>query len=459
MAISLCVACSASSVLRAQAPEDSKANNQNPADLARRVEDLEKEVERLRSELAQVKQGTLSGSQTSAPTVAPTAATAAPAGQAVTAATSVPAAAPSPTSSGGAASTTAPAAAPSPLANLLGSTVLSGFVDTYYGYNFNQPNSRSTQFRAFDGPNNQFGLNLIELVADKAPDAANSRLGYHLALGFGNAMNVINSASPGDTGFAQYLKEAYASYLVPVGKGLQVDFGKFVTPHGAEVIETKDNWNYSRGLLFTYAIPFYHFGLRTKYAFNDKYSAGFFIVNGWNNIVDNNTGKTYGATFGWNPTKKISITQNYMAGPEENNTNSNWRQLLDTVVTYNATSKLSFIANYDYGRGDRMAGVSRPVMWTGIAGYAKYAFNNRYAVVGRYEYYDDRDGFTTGTAQNLNEFTGTFERIIAKRLITRLEYRHDSSNRTPFFKGSKPVDGQDTVSAGLVYFFDTKESH
>ena len=39
-----------------------------------------------------------------------------------------------------------------------------------------------------------------------------------------------------------------------------MDFGKFVTSAGAEVIESKDNWNYSRSLLFAYAIPYWHFG-------------------------------------------------------------------------------------------------------------------------------------------------------------------------------------------------------
>ena len=148
-------------------------------------------------------------------------------------------------------------------------------------------------------------------------DASNGRLGYHVALGFGNAMNVVNWTDPGGLGFAQYLKEGYLSYMAPVGKGLQFDFGKFVTQHGAEVIESKDNWNYSRSLLFTYAIPFYHFGLRTKYVVNDKYNFSVYVVNGWNNLVNNNTGATLGLQLGWNPTKKWAVVQNYMVGPEE----------------------------------------------------------------------------------------------------------------------------------------------
>jgi len=402
-----------------------------PAQLIERMQELEKEVGALRSQIAELKQQAAATS-TAAATPAALAAVASPA--------------------------TPAAPATNPLAQVLGSTSLSGFVDTYYGYNFNQPKSQTSGLRAFDAPSNQFALNLIEINLDKPPDATNSRLGFHLGFGFGQAMNVVNSTDPAGLGFAQYLKEAYISYLAPVGKGLQVDVGKFVTPHGSEVIETKDNWNYSRGLLFLYAIPFYHYGARAKYSFNDKYSLTGFMVNGWNNIYDNNTGKTYGATFGWNPSKKISIAQGYMAGPETIGTNAHWRQLSDTVVTISPTSKLSTTVNFDYGRGDRIAGVARPVFWTGVAGYVRYALNERSAVAGRYEYYNDHDGFTTGTAQHLHEFTGTFQQIVAHHLITRLEYRHDFSNRPVFSKGTDPVLGQNTLTAGVVYTFDTRET-
>jgi hypothetical protein len=348
---------------------------------------------------------------------------------------------------------------PATLATILGPTSLSGFVDVYYGQNFNNPASRNNGLRSFDVANNQFGLNLLELVVDKAPDSSNSRTGYHLAFGYGQAMNAIYGAGLTTSLSAdQYVKEAYFSYLAPVGKGLQVDVGKFVTPHGAEVIETKDNWNYSRGLLFSYAIPYYHFGMRAKYAFNDKYSLTGFFVNGWNDVIENNSGKTYGMSFGWNPNKKFSLAQNYMAGPEQSNNNSSWRQLTDTVATINATSRLTLMANYDYGRGDRMPGVPVPVYWTGIAGYAKYALNSKYSVASRYEYYNDHYGFTTGTAGHIHEVTGTFEHPFATHILSRLEYRHDMANNPIFTKGSAtPVDSQTTLTAGLIFVFDSRE--
>jgi putative OmpL-like beta-barrel porin-2 len=402
---------------------------ENTAELIQRLRDLEQEVVTLRGEVKELKE------QKAAAVIGTPAPT--------TQAAATPAAA---------------ATASSGASSLFGGATVSGFVDTYYGYNLNQPASQTNTLRFFDARSNEFALNMIELNLDKAPDPTNSRLGYHLGFGFGQAMNAINSTDPATLGFAQYLKEAYISYLAPIGKGLQVDAGKFVTPHGAEVIETKDDFNYSRGILFSYAIPYYHYGLRAKYSFSDKYSVTGFMVNGWNDIYDNNTGKTYGVTLGWNPTKKISIAQGYMAGPETSGTNAHWRQLSDTVVTYSPTSRLTTMFNVDYGRGDRVVGIPTPVFWAGIAGYVKYAFNDRYALATRYEYYNDHDGFTTSTAQHLNEFTGTLQRTVAHHLITRLEFRHDMSNRPVFTKGTTPVLGQNTMAAGLVYAFDSRES-
>jgi hypothetical protein len=151
-----------------------------------------------------------------------------------------------------------------------------------------------------------------------------------------------------------------------------------------------------------------------------------------------------------------------MAGPETNNLNNDWRQLSDTVITYSPTSKLSFIVNGDYGRGDRItdpltAIVSRPVYWTGVAGYVRYAFSGTSAISTRYEHYDDPNGFTTGTAQHLNEVTATVERLVAHHIISRIEFRHDVSNQPVFFKGAAPVLAQNTLAAGMVFTFDSRE--
>ena len=74
---------------------------------------------------------------------------------------------------------------------------------------------------------------------------------------------------------------------------LQLDVGKFVTPIGAEVIESQDNWNYTRSILFGYAIPFYHVG-RARDARRERQGSPLagYLVNGWNNGSEINGDKT-----------------------------------------------------------------------------------------------------------------------------------------------------------------------
>jgi hypothetical protein len=382
------------------------------------------------------------------------------------------AAAPAPVPAQAAVASPAPAAAPAPtgLAGLLGPTTLSGFVDVYYGYNSNQPASHTTALRNFDINSGQFGLNMLELVADKPVSTDTGRVGYHVALGFGQAMNLVNASEPSapltpgtpglpvttETNFDQYLKEGYLEYLAPIGKGLQINAGKFVTPAGAEVIESKDNWNYSRGLLFSWAIPYFHFGVSGKYAFNSKFALTGYLVNGWNNSVDGNSGKTTGFTAAWTPSAKFSFIQNYLVGPEGGD-NGNFRHLSDTVVTYTPSSKLSLMANYDYGH-DNLGGGTK-VWWTGIAGYIKYAPNDKWYFATRGEWFKDHDGFATGTAQNLGEVTLTLQRMLASKIISRLEYRYDTSDQNIFpyhtgdFRGS-----QNTVTLGMIYAFSSADA-
>ncbi len=423
------------------------AQTEPATDLSTRIDSLEKQLADLKSQMEAQK------------------AAAAPAPVPAAAAAALPAAAPA----------TPP---PTGLAGLLGPTTLSGFVDVYYGYNSNQPAERSTALRNFDVNSSQFALNMLELVADKPVSTDTGRVGYHVALGFGQAMNLVNAGEfasptiPGTpllgppatiTNFDQYLKEGYLEYLAPVGKGLQINVGKFVTPAGAEVIETKDNWNYSRGLLFSWAIPYFHFGMSGKYAFNSKFALTGYLMNGWNNSVDNNSGKTTGFTAAWTPNSKFGLIENYLVGPEQGDDNSDFRHLTDTVVTYNPNSKLSLMANYDYGH-DRAQPLlpgspTTPVWWTGIAGYIKYAPNATWAIATRGEWFKDHNGFSTGTAQNLGEFTLTLQRMMASKIMARLEFRRDMSDQDVFpYRTGLFRDSQNTVTLGMVYAFSSADA-
>jgi hypothetical protein len=255
----------------------------------------------------------------------------------------------------------------------------------------------------------------------------------------------------------RHIQQAYLSYQAPVGQGLTVDVGKFVAAMGAEVIETASNWNYSRSLLFTYATPYYHFGLRAGYPLHKTFTGSVALVNGWNNVVDNNSGKSYRFQGLWTPSSRFSLTGNYMFGPEKTGTNRGYRHVSDTTATITVNPQVAFMANYNYGI-DKIAGGGKN-RWTGVAGYARLAPNKRFAFIPRVEWFNDADGFTTGLAQKLKEVTVTAELKLRDGLLNRLEYRRDWSDRRFFDRGNTPASAksQDTLLAGFVVLFGPKQ--
>jgi Putative beta-barrel porin-2, OmpL-like. bbp2 len=336
-----------------------------------------------------------------------------------------------------------PAASPSPAPDPPKVDV-TGFVDFYYGYNFNQVDPG---LRTFDLQHNTFTLSLAEIAFAKTV-TADSKVGFRVDLDFGQTADLVAAFEPASDGkeIYKHIQQGYVSVLA--GDKLQLDAGKFVTPHGAEVIESQDNWNYTRSILFGYAIPFYHVGVRAALPVNDKVSLSGYLVNGWNNGSELNGAKTFGFGATLKPTSKVTWVGTFMAGEEVEDGDT--RSLFDTTLTLALTPKLTVMANYDYGKeGD--------VKWWGIAGYAKLQATDAWALVARYEYLDDTEGgfMTFGTkAQSL---TLTSDHLIAGALKARVEYRTDFTD-TEFFTDvdGDPKDSQTSVTVGLVYTFGGK---
>ncbi len=361
---------------------------------------------------------------------------------------------------------TAPAAPPAPAAAAAATpapvdpgilhqwgTDFSFLFDGYIEGNANSPSSGFNQLRAFDVRSDMLHLNMAELSIDHAP----APFGFHLDVGFGEMFDIIHEGNR-DPSAWDYFKQAYVSFKPKSWHGVELDAGEFVTSAGAEVIETNQNYNYTRSLLFTWAIPYSHTGFRLQFPIGPHFNGSFQVVNGWNNVEPINSGKTYGFTgaYAW---KKVTWSNNYYVGPEHPGTTMGWRNVYDTSAVVTQTDKLSWYLNFDYGH-DKAPGVNAGSgSWNGLAGAAHYAINKKYAVSGRLEYFDDRNGYSTGTTQVLKEFTLTAEYQLTGWLMTRAEFRDDFSNQDFFEKNNKPnsAKSQPTALLGVIAYFAPKK--
>jgi hypothetical protein len=399
--------------------------------------------------------------------------------QTTTTTTTTPAATPTPapdassqTTTTTTTTTTTPAAAPAaatpaaPPTWSAGPIDFAGEVDGYYTWNFNHPDGvtgetastystyNNNNLYNFNSKANQFDLNFAKLAMSHSPDP----VGFEVDFGFGRTVQTINFQEQ-PNGF-QYVEQAYLELKPAKAKGFELDFGKFATSAGAEVIETYNNWNYSRSLLFTWAIPYYHMGVRTSWPMGKKWTAGVQVVNGWNNVSTTvNSGKTLGFV-GALTTSKATWDINYYTGPANPGNNMGWLNLIDTTLLLTPTgklAKLNMYINYDYDRHGFGPKNEPAVSWYGIALATHYQFTPKWAFSDRFEWFDDANGFDMSGAlpqpilddgganvpQQVKEVTVTLEYKMLEGLLWRLEYRRDWSTYPMFLRGVFPETTDD----------------
>jgi hypothetical protein len=350
----------------------------------------------------------------------------------------------------------APATPPAPPPKYDG-WVFSGLLDGYITDNTNHPmaNNGYDQLQNFNIINGQPEFSLGKFTVDKSDGV----FGIHVDAGLGETMRLIHAGDPAaeDHKALRYIEQAYLIAKPKNMHGTEIDFGTFVTSAGAEVIEAPSNWNYSRSLLFAWAIPYYHFGLKTTTPINKVVTIGFQLVNPWNETWGahkfSNVGVTLAVTKGiytWNT--------NYYVG--ENNPvigtlpSGGVRNLFDTTLTVAPNDKTSFYINGDYGRNDNPVGGGH-TDWEGIAVAARYQVTKAAAFAARTEFFKDAQGYETGVAQNLGEFTLTGEYKFGSILLSRVELRRDESS-VPFFNTATKLggaEGQTTLTLGLMAVF------
>jgi hypothetical protein len=369
-------------------------------------------------------------------------------------------------------------------------TTINVALDGYYDYNFNSPVGRVNLLRAYDILSNEFSLNQADVVFDHPPDVAEGRRwGGRLDLQFGQATDTLqgNPNNEPRPDIYRNIFQAYGTYIAPIGKGLEIDFGKWSSSLGIEGNYTKDQMNYSRAYFFNF-LPFYHMGVRASLPVSDKLTINYWVVNGTNQVEATNGFKDELFGFVFKPTKNIAWTSNYYLGQEHPDrtvsatpTNpvpvqpdlnfiairpaTNGRtHIFDNYVTLQVNPKLTIAVEGDYflerlWRDQALGESAAPSHVAGGAAYLQYQFTPRIAVATRAEYLSDRGGLFSGITQALKENTVTFDYKLSDGFLMRYEWRRDFSNQPSFLSDTQGLllKQQTTATVGLIWWWGRKE--
>lgn len=325
-----------------------------------------------------------------------------------------------------------------------------GYADFYFSSNFNNPDPAFNTFAAYDfkdehGPH----LNYIELWAQYARDP----IGFRLDIGWGPGGRITNflerTISRDDVW--DHVQQAYVSANLTKNGRTYADFGRWVTPVGAEVIDSRDNWLYSRGLIFNLSGPFTHTGLKLNHYFNDTDFISGYVTTGWDRVsFINDAGPGFGITGSKVISPKLTLSGSYMGGEEPDFFGGvSYRNFFDIVAAYNASSKWAFTGNFELGEQSGS-------MWYGLSAQARYNVNAKSFAAARVEFLTDEDGvrFGTGSNETAYSFTIGYTYNWNKHFQTRAEYRHDFFTDDVFLKnrtGLADDQGRFIIAAVLGY--------
>jgi len=345
-----------------------------------------------------------------------------------------------------------------------GKFTFSGYIDSYYLANFNNPRDMkntgaSGTARAFDQKTG-FSLGLVQTKigysTSKSDVVVDLAFGPNADLGnYGNALGPLGNGS------SLVIKQAYFNWKAT--DKFTLTAGQFGTHIGYEVIDAPVNYHYSLSNLFNNG-PFYHVGVKAAYTFSDKFSLMGGIVNGVDQLYSNNDKPGLIAQVfvqpvsGWNVYINGITANRNSKDPATGVTGSGTYNLLDVATTYQVTEKFLLGLNAATGKQNYATGDGKT--WGGYAVYPKYDFSSTFSLGARYESFSNTNGVTAlvdanGDGVTVNSFTITPTFTVADgHLLLKPEFRVDSYDKNFFVDGDgKDTKSQSTFTWAMIYKF------
>lgn len=263
---------------------------------------------------------------------------------------------------------------------------LGAFIDSYYAWDTGQPAAFDRAFTTQAVRHNEFNINLAHVEATVSGDRVRGRLA--LQAGTSVQANYVGEPTNGSNSgpmLARHIQEAVAG--VRIVPALWIDAGIYFSHIGQESWISRDNPTYTRSFTADYT-PYYSTGVKATWAPSAKITAQLHLINGWQNISENNSGKAVGARIDWAIASKLSVAwASYVGSEPPDGSTRTFQQLM---ASWRPDSGLTIWATADAG-WQRLSN-GRRASWGSLTllGEARLSATSTLAL--RAERYLDRDG-------------------------------------------------------------------
>ena len=330
-----------------------------------------------------------------------------------------------------------------------GRVTVEGYIDTYYAYNFNTPPSDDQPYFVSMARHNEVNINLAYIDLKYS----SSRLRARFVPGFGTYINANYAAEPGSL---KNIVEASAGIKLSEKKNIWIDAGVFGSPYTNESAISKDHLAYTRSFAPEY-VPYYLSGVKLTVPLSDKINAYLYLLNGWQQIEDQNKSKSLGTQLEFRATEHLLLNWNTYIGNERSagDTTIGTRMFTDLYFIY-TKGKLS-ATGCVYAGLQEQAESSDGVWWQANL-IGRYNITDELSVTGRIEYFNDPDEVQIVPVTGVKGFESYSSSLglnykLAENILLRLEGRTFFSDKYVYVRGEEQVKNSNTITSNVTIWF------
>lgn len=330
---------------------------------------------------------------------------------------------------------------------------ISAYLETYYGYDFNQPQD-----------NNRPGF----VYSHNRHDEVNLNLGFikgnyddgivraNLAVMAGTYANANLIAEPG---VLKNIFEANAGLKLSRTANLWIDAGIFSSHIGFESAISKDCWVLTRNIV-SENTPYYESGAKLSYLSADnKFAITALYLNGWQRIArqKGNSKPSVGLQLSFKPTERLTLNYSNFLGTEGADALAVRRFYHNIYAIFQISKEFGLIAGFDYGSQQQSKGSTDHLKVISPVVISQFRFNPKWAMAGRLEYYQDKEGMiiSSGTPNGFKTFGYSLNVDYApvKNAVIRLEGKVLESRDDIFTRNLLPVNHSTTLTTSIALSF------
>jgi len=300
---------------------------------------------------------------------------------------------------------------------------LIGYLDLFYGYDFNQPQTESRlPYLYHYNRHNEVNLNHGYLSVNL--DHAKYRANFGLHTGTYVIDNYTNEPD-----LLKLIYDANIGLALNNRNSLWLDIGIFGNSHiGAESTDSWTNWTASRTVL-SENVPYYQAGLNLNWTQQDWYVA-LLILNGWQKIkrIQGNSIPSFGTQVTYSGFELLSLNWSTFIGTDTPDSTRQMRYFSHFNTVINISENWGVTLGWDTGFEQKFKGSVEYHNWNGILTMLRYQFNSKFSATARYEFYSDPESVIVSTpSANGYRTSGVSANVdynVLNAILCRLEARY-----------------------------------